>query len=550
MPQDTQLPVDLVHWLLAVAPLVVLLVLLVGLRWKAPEAGPIGLFVAGGIALVAFQTPWDTLAVAGAKGVWDALFILYVIWPALFLYRVADRAGAFVALREGIERFSNNEVFLVLGFSWVFASFLQGITGFGAPIAIVAPLLIAIGVRPIYAVVLPLIGHAWANLFGTLAVAWLATLTVIDLEDQVATAFQTATLLWIPNLMAGVAIAWLFGRRAAVLHALPMILIISGIHGGGQLLLTLWNPVLATFLVATVALVALYPLSRWERYSEPAENIPDRPAMGESVEEAEHDREEFEAEEPEPVMGLAMALMPYVVLTVLTVGVLTIGPIEQALERPEVGLSFPAVETGLDVSREAEDPYSPFAPLTHPGTFLLAAAIVAWVVYRARGYYERWERRAEDTEEIVPGVIGDAVPASIAVVVFLSMSAVMDHSGQTTVLAQGIADVAPPLLYAGTANGIGLLGSFMTSSNTSANILFSPLQQTVAAAEGLAEPTIIAAHHAGGAIGNSISPANVVLGTGTAGIVGQEGAVLRKTLPWALAAAVVTGVGTLLLLLL
>jgi lactate permease len=70
----------------------------------------------------------------------------------------------------------------------------------------------------------------------------------------------------------------------------------------------------------------------------------------------------------------------------------------------------------------------------------------------------------------------------------------------------------------------------------------------VAAAEGLSESAIIAAQHAGGAIGNSVSPANVVLGTGTAGIVGQEGEVLRKTLPWALAAAIATGGATLLLL--
>jgi hypothetical protein len=117
------------------------------------------------------------------------------------------------------------------------------------------------------------------------------------------------------------------------------------------------------------------------------------------------------------------------------------------------------------------------------------------------------------------------------------------------VLAQGIADVAPPLVLAFAANGIGLLGSLMTSSNTASNILFASLQQSVAAAEGLSEASILAAQHAGGAIGNSISPANVVLGTGTAGIGGKEGDVLRKTLPWAMAAAVITGAGTLLFLL-
>jgi lactate permease len=548
MPQDTQLPIDLLHWVLALAPLVVLLVLLVGLRWKAPEAAPIGFVVAAAIAILAFDTPFETLAVATGKGVWDGIFILYVIWPALLLYRVADRAGAFVALREGIERFSDNELFLVLAFGWVFASFLQGITGFGAPIAIVAPLLIALGVRPVYAVVIPLIGHAWANLFGTLAVAWLATQQVIDLQNESVTAMQTALLLWIPNLMAGLGIAWLFGRGAAVLHALPMILIISAIHGGGQLLLSQWNPVLAAFIPATIALVMLYPLSRWQRYSEETESIGDRHAMKSDASETSRERHEFEEEEPEPVMGLAMALMPYGVLAVMTVAALVITPVEQALERFEVGFSFPGVETGMGVTEEAEQPYSPFAPLTHPGTFLLLASAIAWAVYRSRDYYARWARRSDDDEGIVTSVLGDAVPASLAVIIFLVMSTIMDHSGQTTVLAMGIAEVAPPMAFAAAANGIGLLGSFMTSSNTASNILFGPLQQTVAAAEGLSESAIISAQHAGGAIGNSVSPANVVLGTGTAGIVGKEGEVLRKTLPWALAAAAATGGATLLLL--
>jgi lactate permease len=549
LPEETQLSIDLLHWGLAAAPLGVLLVLLVGLRWKAPEAAPVGLATAAAVAILAFATPADTLAVAGAKGVWDGVFILYVIWPALLLYRVADRAGAFVALRDGIERFSDNELFLVLAFGWVFASFLQGITGFGAPIAIVAPLLIAIGVRPVYAVVLPLIGHAWANLFGTLAVAWLATLQVVDLQDQTLTAVQTAILLWIPNLMAGLGIAWLFGRGPAVLHALPMVAIISAIHGGGQLLLASWNPVLAAFLPATAALIVLYPLSTWQRYSEAAESIGDRHAMQErDTGRARAERTEMESDEPEPVMGLSMALMPYALLAVLTVAALVISPVEQALERFEVGFPFPAVETGLGVGEDAERPYSPFAPLTHPGTFLLLAAGIAWLVYRSRGYYARWARRAGADGSIVGGVLGDAIPASFAVIVFLAMSTIMGHSGQITVLALGIAEIAPPLAFAAGANAIGMLGSFMTSSNTASNILFSPLQQTVAAAEGLSESAIIAAQGAGGAIGNSISPANVVLGTGTAGIVGQEGAVLRKTLPWAALAAVATGAGTLLLL--
>lgn len=544
--QDTQLPIDLLHWFLALLPLVILLILLIGVSWKAPEAGPVGMFVAAAIAIFVYQTPAETLAVASGKGVWDAIFILFVVWPALMLYRITDGAGAFDALRKGIEKFTSNELFLVLSFGWVFASFLQGIAGFGAPIAVVAPLLLALGVRPLYAVVIPLIGHAWANMFGTLAVGWLATLQVINLENETVTAFQTAILLWIPNLMAGFAIAWMYGKMAAVRHAWPLILIITAIHGGVQLVLTLWNPVLSNFLAASVALAALYPLSRWTRYHESASGIDERPAMRESGEEQEEQSDSSD-EEKEPIMGLWMAGLPYIVLTVTATIALIIPPLEEALSQVEIGLPFPAAETGYGVANEAEEPYSPFEPFTHPGTFLLIACAVSWIVYKNKGFYEEWEKR-EESEDVWSGLMGDAVPASIAIVSFLVMSKLMDHSGQTEVLALGIAEVAPPAVFAFSSNWIGVLGAFMTSSNTASNILFAPLQQeTVQAMEGLSEAAIIGGQSAGGAIGNAIAPANVVLGTGTAGIVGREGEVLRKTIPWAVSVAVVVGGATILL---
>lgn len=551
-----QAPVDAVHWSLAIIPLLVLLVLLVGLQWQAPEAGPLGMFIAAAIALIAFQTPWEGLAIAAARGVWDAIFILYVVWPALLLYHVIKRGGGFAALEGGIQRFSDNELFLVLAFGWVFASFLQGIAGFGTPIAVVAPLLLVIGVKPVYAVAIPLIGHAWANMFGTLAVAWLATLQVIPLESEFVTTVETAILLWIPSFLAGIAIAWLYGQKSAVMHALPMILVIAALHGGVQLGVMFWDPVLSAFIASTVALLALYPLSRWDRYDQSFEEIDERPAMeetGDSRDETEETGDEAEeasdeAEEAEPVMSFAMSLLPYIVLTVVAIGTLIIGPLEAFLEQFEIGPPFPAVETGYGLETEGEDAYNPFAPLTHPGTFLFVSVFVGWLVYRAGGYYDDWQDRKDDVEGIWDGLAADAVPASLAIIAFLVMAQLMELSGQIEVLAFGLAGVLPPTVYAFASGWIGFTGAFMTSSNTSSNILFAPLQQqAVEAMEGLSEASVIAGQSAGGAVGNAIAPANVVLGTGAAGIVGKEGEVLRITIPWAILVMVLIGLLTVVL---
>ncbi|MBO9623851.1 MAG: L-lactate permease [Sphingomonas sp.] len=539
--ETAPVPVDLLHWVLAVLSIVVLLVFLVPLRWRAPEAGPMAMFTAALVALFAFRTPWQTLAVAGGKGVWDAIFILYVIWPALLLYQVTKQAGAYDALRQGISRFSRNELFIVLALSWVFASFLQGIAGFGAPVVVVVPLLIAIGVKPVYAVVMAVVAHAWARFFGTLGVGWLATLQVANLEDVPRAALESAFLVLISNYLGGLLVVWVYGRGAAVRHAWPLVLILGTILGVGQLLVALFSPELSTFLAAAVALLSLYPLSRWRRFGEPVTGIPYRPAMMEQT--------VSEQREAAPVMSLTMSFVPYVILTVVTLSALLIPPLNALLRQVRIGLPFPEVGTGFSIYNAAVDSYAPITPFTHPGMMLLVTAIIVWFVYRAGGYYRAWAER-HTPERIWSALLIDAVPASVPIIAFLVTSRILDHSGQSLTIAYGLAAVSPPLVYAGLANLIGGLGAFMTSSSTASNVLFGGVQSGVADLHGLPRETIIATQAAGSAYGNAIAPANIVLGTSIAGIKGQEGSVLRITMPWTVLVAVLTGVTTVAMILL
>lgn len=536
--------VDLLHWTLASVPIVILIVLMVGLGWTAQQAGSTGIFIAAGVAAFAFETPARTLAVASAKGIWDAIPILYVIWPALLLYQIMNQSGGYDALRRGIARMSRNELFIIVALGWVFTSFLQGIDGFGTPIAVVAPLLVAFGMKPIYAVAIPIIAHIWAKFYGTLGVGWLATLQVVDIDAATAfsTGVQAALLIAIQAVLGGFTIVWLYGRWPAIRAGWPLVLIISAIQGIGQII-TVWiDPVLAAFLPATVALIALYPLSRWSRYSHPAADIVDRPAM----------REDAHLDEggAEPPMGTFAALAPYGMLTVLATGTSLIEPLRQMLDGPAVGWAFPAVATGLGVTTAATEPYSALRFLSHPGATILLTALIIWLVFASKGYFAQWARRSSKAQPgIVWGLVASAVPASVPILAFLTMASIMKHSGQNTMLALGIAEVAPAYVFAFLANGIGILGAFITSSSTSSQVLFSELQVTLARAKGLPEATILAAQSAGGAIGNAIAPANVVMGASTTGINGQEGAILRKTIPWTVMAFVATGIATVALVL-
>ncbi len=526
---EHDLPINLLYWSAALLPLVLLLIMLVGFKWSAPVSGGISLAAALLIAFFMYESGWESMLTGLGKGAWDAFFILLVVWPALLLYHIAKEAKGFQAIREGIQDYSQNYLFLVLALGWVFASFIQGIAGFGAPIAVVAPLLAGIGVKPIMAVAIALIGHSWANMFGTLGVSWIATKNVVNIEDPSLTTLYTAILLWIVNLVGGFVICWLFAKWKGIKEGFWAVLIISAIHGGGQLALTQINPTLSAFVPASVALGALYLLSKWKKYSD------------ESSLESEIMQDRDEDKEEKANMSLNTAFMPYYVLAGLSIGLLAVPFINEFLNKFEFGIPFPEVSTGYNYETEGAESYSPITPLTHPGTFLLITSVFAYLWFKSKDRYK------EGTlQKILKSTAGKAIGSSLAITAFLTMTQVMSHSGQTTVLALGIAEVSSPAVYMGLANLIGILGAFMTSSNTASNVLFSPLHSSVVQTmDKLSLSHVIAAQSAGAALGNAVAPANVVLGTSTTDTKGSNAAVLKITIVYCLIAGLLISAASL-----
>ena len=85
-------PCSLGNWVAAFLPILVLLVLMITFRWRATEAAPIGLFAALLIAMTVFKADLTLIAAEASKGIWSALVVLIVIWPALLMYEISSEA--------------------------------------------------------------------------------------------------------------------------------------------------------------------------------------------------------------------------------------------------------------------------------------------------------------------------------------------------------------------------------------------------------------------------------------------------------------------------
>ncbi len=485
----------LLDWLLATSPLLLILVLMVRFRWGAARAGAAGWLTAVVVALLRFGATAEVLAVAQAKAFFLSVDVLLIVWAAYLFYRVTDEAGAIRALSRVLARLTPDRVFQALLVGWAFASFLQGVGGFGVPVAVTAPMLVGLGFPPLTAVVIPSIGHAWAVTFGSLATSFTALVAASGIPGE-ALAMPAAVLLGAASLACGAMVAHAAGgwqglrRRAAVTAAMALTM------AAAQALIAvrgLWP--IASFggALAGLALGALWARARSRTKSDVGG--PDG-----------HD--------------LPLALAGYVLLIAVTLIIQLVRPVRGALDIVLIQPYFAATRTSLGYEVLA-GPGKVLAPLRHTGAILLYATLATFALYRFTGRYTPGA-----ATRILSQTMRGVLSSSLGIVAMVSMAMVMAQSGMTETLAQKLAQGAGAL-FPLASPWIGALGAFITGSNTNSNIVFAMLQRR--AAELLGDPVvwILAAQTAGGAIGSVIAPTKLVVGASTGGMAGEEGAVLR-----------------------
>ncbi len=162
----------IVKWIFAFSPILTVLVLMIFKNWSGSRAGAAGWVVSLIAATLVFGAHPKLIAYSQMKGVLLSLNVLYIIWTALLLYNVVKETGAIKAIGIGIQKFSGDKSIQILIFGWIFASFLQGVAGYGVPIAVVAPLLVGLGFSPVVAVAVPAIGHSWSVTSGSMGASF------------------------------------------------------------------------------------------------------------------------------------------------------------------------------------------------------------------------------------------------------------------------------------------------------------------------------------------------------------------------------------------
>lgn len=491
-------------WLVAWVPIVVILVLMMAFRMSGGRAGAVSWGASIAIGGYFFGGDVELLASGTAKGLWTTVWVLYIVWGAMTLYNVVEVTGSFKVISSTFTRLTHgNKLLQLLVLGWAFPSFIQGVCGFGVPVAVSAPLLVGLGFNPVVAVVTPLIGHSWAVTFGSLGSSYAVLVRLTDLDPTRLAAFG-ALFLGICCVLVGFSIAHYYAGWRGVRESVPAVLCLSlPMAVVLNVVANFVTPYIASFTAGMAGLllgglvVARLP---WYR---PAEGT-----MADGASPAAFHR----------------AFSAYYILIAVVFAVYLISPVRAWLNGLlEIGLAFPETRTSFGYSNSAVPVYAGIRVFTAPGTLIFLTVALAYLFYRSQALWPDGGGRT-----VLNRTARQAIGATLTVMTMSMMAVVMMETGMTSYLAAGIARYFGHA-YAVASPFIGVLGAFMTGSNTNSNILFTGLQREVAGLLAISPFVILGLQTTGGAIGNMFCPVNVALGTGVTNSVGREGECMRAT---------------------
>jgi lactate permease len=513
----------------AVLPLITLFVLLGGLKWSAHWAALCSLAVAIVVALAVYTMPVGQALDSALLGAFFGLFpIMWIVWNAIWIYRMTEATGHFAVLRRSFGRISDDQRVQAVIIAFCFGALLEALAGFGTPVAITAVMLIALGFQPMKAAAVALVANTAPVAFGAIAIPiiTLAEITGLPKEDLGAmVGRQTPVLaLFVPFVLVGM----VDGARG-LRQTWPAAVVGGFVFAVAQFACSNYISVELTDIVASLlAIAALVALLRVWQPSEPVrgEQLHGRPAIaGAAVSDPAHEAEVRRKDDDhrDSAREVAEAYAPYLIV-IAVFALAQLGPIKDALASVTQEIEWP----GLDiVNGDGEEPSQAtfnFNWLSAAGTLLLIAGVVTMAVLRVR-----------------PGralkVYGETLDqlkwATLTVAAVLALAYVMNLSGQTITIGLWIAGAGGILAFLSPV--IGWLGVAVTGSDTSSNSLFGALQVSAAKEAGLDPTLLAAANSSGGVLGKMISPQNLAIGAAAVGMGGQEGELFRRVLGWSIA---------------
>lgn len=538
--------------LLSLLPIISVAIFLVMLRWPASRAMPIAYIVAAGLALFVWQVSFAQVMAASVNGLIVAATLIYIIFGAILLLNTLQQSGAIATIRRGFSDITPDRRIQVIIIAWLFGSFIEGSAGFGTPAAVAVPLMVGLGFPAMAAVVAGMIIQSTPVSFGAMGTPilvginsglsadpemlqyaldrgfedWRAFLRFIAAKvallhaitgtfiPLIVAALMTRFFGKERSLRAGLQV-WKFALFAALSMTIPYWLVATFI---GPEFPSMFGGMIGLAIVVSAAKKGFLMPPKDQCWDFDTRDNWDPQWTGSQT------KSEPEDTQGTVDMGIIKAWMPYVIIAALLV--ITRQPfidIQSVLRHasPFITWSWSNI---FDSSISAS-----FQPLWSPGTIFILVSLLTIFLHRMR---------PKQFKLALGSSLKTLLPASSALVFTVPMVQVFLNTGgggagfeqMPIALAEGAANLAGSA-WPYFSTFIGGIGAFVAGSNTVSNMMFSLFQFGVGERIFVDPTWVVALQAVGGASGNIICVHNVVAASAVAGLIGKEGAVIRKTLP-------------------
>ncbi|MGJ9566435.1 L-lactate permease [Actinotignum sp. GS-2025d] len=518
--------------LLAALPLLVFFVLLGVFSISTHWCSLISLGLALIIAVTGFGMPVDLAGLSALQGAAFGLFpICYIVIMAVWLYNLTESSGrskdvqaVFAALGRGDMRVQT----ILIGF--IFCGLIEGLAGFGAPVAISCAMLLAIGLPPVKAALATMVGNGINVALGAMGIP----LTTVARMGGVADPMDVAAVAGriIPVVAVGVPLLLVFivdGKRG-VKDTWPVALTAGiGMVAGHVIASNFISHELIAVIASLLsfALTAVL-LTRWRPARTPAE-FASAPA-----------REKISASRV--FLGLFPYLLVVVVLAVTKLWRVTVpgtanpaGPSGtgaprriEFLAQTDISFGWPGLHGHLvdQAGNALSTTTFTFNWLSSPGTMLFLTGMVVTAVYARCSSGGRYPYSFRTGLATLGATVANLAVTVGTIATIMALAYVMNFSGQTQAIGAFMALAGTA--FAALSAFLGWIGTAVTGSATSSAALFGNLQATAAAGAGIDPNLLLAANQLGGGLGKIVSPQNLAIAATAVRAPGSEPELLRR----------------------
>lgn len=515
--------------LVAFLPILCFLLCLLAFKMKGYIAGFITVIVATLVAFFAYKMPFSLIGASFVQGFANGMWpIAWIIIAAIFLYKLSIKSGSFEVIKESVMSITPDHRIQVILIGFCFGSFLEGAIGFGGPVAITAALLVGLGLKPLYAAGLCLIANTAPVAFGAVGIPITAMAKLVGVEQYEISAMVGRMLVPL-SLSVPFFIVFLMDGIKGVKETFPAILVAAVSFTATQFIssnfLGAELPDIASAVVS-LACTTIF-LKFWK-----VKNI-----------FRLDDLKDFSNHQQMSLGVVFKAWLPFILLIVCIV--IWTQPWFKALFDKGSALDYSRVQLVFsNMEGSIVDTDGKAIGLLHDisfiglqaGSAILLAALLTIFLLRIK---------SNVVEEALGDTLKEMAIPCITIGLVVAFAFIAKNSGMSGTL--GTAFAATGNAFAFFSPIIGWIGVFLTGSDTSANLLFGPLQQVTANALGVKEALFLAANSVGGVVGKMISPQSIAIACAAVGLVGRESELFKFTFKYSVAFAIIIGIWTLII---